>query len=283
MGAASRQATASREIGAYGVRLENVERARALLVPASPEWPRLRIRRRLGRSEAEHEWMNEQVATLKLQNGGEIFVDRVREEAAFILPHRVRTAELVHPLLAPVGAVMAYWLGRESFHASAFISDGTAWGMIGDRGSGKSTLAARLALDGLGIACDDMLVLDRGRVFVAPRSIDLRREAAEHLGAGEPLGVVGARERWRLVVGPVEDEPRFGGWIFLEWGERVASVPVGVAQRLVRLHAHRGAQLPPRNPDALLELASLPAWELTRPKGWSSLSDSVDCLLDTVT
>jgi hypothetical protein len=276
MGADSRQ-----PVGAYGLRLENVERARPLLVPAAADWPRLRIRRKLGTSEAAFEWMTERAATLKLQNGGEIVVDRGEGQALFVLPHRVRTPELVHPLLAPVAAVMAYWLERESFHASAFVAGGKAWGLIGERGSGKSSTVARLALDGVGIVSDDMLVLDGLRAFAAPRSVDLRGDAAAELDAGEALGVVGARERWRLPVGPVQDAIEIGGWFFLTWGDRVEAAPMRGPERFTRLHGNRGAQLPPRNVDALLELASLPGWELRRPRRWTSLPHAVDCLLQT--
>jgi hypothetical protein len=269
-------------VGAYGLRLENVERARRLLLPAAAEWPRLRIRRKVGLSDAEVEWMTEREATLKLHNGGEIAVNRARGEAVFLLPHRVGTGELVHPLLAPVAAVMAYWLDRESFHASAFVAGDKAWGVVGERGSGKSTTVARLALDGIGIVCDDMLILEALDAFAAPRSVDLRAGAARRLGAGEPLGVVGARERWRLTIGAVPPRLRLAGWIFLGWGERVESVPLKGSERFTRLHNNRGAQLPPRNVDVLLELASLPGWELRRPRQWSSLSDAVDCLLQTV-
>ena len=43
---------------------------------------------------------------------------------------------------------MAYWLGRESFHAGGFVVGGKTWGILGGRGSGKSTTVARLALAG---------------------------------------------------------------------------------------------------------------------------------------
>lgn len=282
MAAEPRQAAWRRAIGAYGLRLENVERARALLLPAEPLWPSLLIRRKRGLSESQHEWMNERAATLKLQNGGEILIDRSKGSATFVLPHPVRTAELVHPLLAPVAAVMGYWLDRESFHAGGVVVDGRAWGILGERESGKSTMVAQLALVGAGIACDDMLVLDDGNVLSAPRSVDLRRESAERLGVGEFLGVVGARERWRLRVAPVAPVVPLAGWIFLAWGERVEAVPMTGTQRLVRLGEGRGVRLPPRDPARLLEIAALPAWELRRPRRWESLASSVDCLLETV-
>jgi hypothetical protein len=282
MGAESGEASVLRPIGAYGLRLENVERARSLLAPASPSWPKLRVRRRVGLSDVRHDWMSNAAATLKLHNGGEISIDRARGEATFVLPYRVGTAEIVHPLLAPVAAVMAYWLDRQSFHAGAFVAQGKAYGVIGARGSGKSTTMARLALDGVPIVCDDLLVLDGLRTLAAPRSVDLRRAAAERLGAGEYLGVVGARERFRLQVAPLDGEPEIGGWIFLTWGDRLETIPVRGPERLVRLSASCGTRLPQRHPDALLELAGLPAWELRRPRRWSSLTEAVARLLDTV-
>jgi hypothetical protein len=281
MCAESRHATAPGEIGAYGLRLENVERARPLLVSAQSSWPRLTIRRRVGTGKAEGEWLNERAALLKLQKG-EIALDREHGTATFVLPHRVGTAELVHPLLAPAAAVMAYWLDRESFHASGFVASDGIWGVVGDRGSGKSTTVARLALDGVGIACDDLLVVEGLSALAGPRSVDLRREAAERLGTGEPLGVVGARERWRLRVGAVPSSLPLKGWIFLEWGDRVEALQVAPHERLMRLHANRGVNLPPRSPAVLLELAALPSWELRRPRVWESLPSAVDCLLDAV-
>jgi hypothetical protein len=280
MAAGSRQAAEPREIGAYGLRLEQVERARSLLLAADASWPRLRIRRKVGTGTARLERITEHAAILRPRSGGEIAIDRYRGEATFLLPRLPSTAELVHPLLAPVAAVMARWLGRESFHASAFVVGGRAWGIIGQRGSGKSTLAARLALDGLPVVCDDMLVLEHGRALAAPRSIDLRREAAARLDAGEPLGVVGTRERWRLPLDPVPAESELAGWFSLAWGDRVEVVPLRPRGRLARLHEHRGVRLPPRDPEALLALASLPAWELRRPRRWSSLAASADCALD---
>jgi hypothetical protein len=282
MGAESRPAAALRPIGAYGLRLENVERARPLLSPAPPSWPRLRIRRKLGSSAARYEQVTDAAATLRLQNGGEIAIDRDRGEATFVLPHRVGTAEIVHPLLAPVAAVMAYWLGRQSFHAGAFVAGGRAWALLGERGSGKSTTVARLALDGVPIVCDDMLILDGLQALAGPRSVDLRREAAARLGVGEELGVVGARERWRLPVAQLAGEPAVAGWIFLTWGDRLETLPVRGSERLLRLAASGGTRLPPRDGDALLELAALPAWELRRPRRWSSLGEGVARLLETV-
>lgn len=282
MVAESRRARARGEVGAYGLRLENVEQARPLLVDAPPAWPRLRVHSKIGTSEAELDSLSERAALLRLQNGGEIRLDRELGSATFVLPHRLGSAELVHPLLAPVAAVMAYWLGRESFHAGGFVADGRVWGLLGERGSGKSTTVARLALDGVAIACDDLLVVEGETAFAGPRAVDLRGDAAEQLGAGESLGVVGARERWRLRLGPVPSSLELAGWIFLTWGERVQAVPIAPVERLARLHENRGINVPPRDPARLLDLAALPCWELSRPEGWASLPHAVECLLETI-
>ena len=278
------RATARRpgEFGAYGLRLRNVQRAGRFLVPARASWPRLEIKRRVGDGDAGPEWLTESEARLRLQTGGEIRLDRARGRATYVVPRRLRAAELVHPFLAPAAAVMAYWLGRECFHAGGFVAAGRAWGVVGERGSGKSTTIAELALAGVPIVGDDLLVVGGRNVFAGPRAVDLRGDAAARLGVGESLGVVGARERWRLQLPATKPELPLGGWIFLAWGDRVETVSVPGSERLVRLHAGRGVNLPPRDPDRLLELASLPAWELRRPRSWHSTDDALERLLDTV-
>jgi hypothetical protein len=185
----------------------------------------------------------------------------------------------VHPYLAPAAAVIARWMGRESMHAGAFAVDGRALGVVGTREAGKSSTLAWLARDGIDVLCDDMLIVDGPRPLAGPRSIDLRRDAAERLGAGEPIGVTGARERWRLRLAPLARGATLAGWVFLAWGERVEVRQLPGPERLARLAAERGLRLPPARPDALLELTSLPAWELRRPRGWESLPAAADRLL----
>jgi hypothetical protein len=270
------------EFGAYGLRLANVARARRYLAPAKAAWPRLEIKRRVEEVETPREWLAETKALLRLQTGGEIRLDRQRGRATYVVPRRLRAAELVHPFLAPAAAVMAYWLGRECFHAGAFVAAGKAWGLIGGRGSGKSTTVAELALAGVPIVGDDLLVVQGRAVYAGPRAVDLRGDAAKRLGVGESLGLIGARERWRLPLPATRPEVPLGGWIFLAWGDRVETSRVSPAERVVRLHAGRGINLPPRDAEVMLELASLPAWELRRPRSWRSAGDALERLLETV-
>jgi hypothetical protein len=277
-----RTASPERPVGAYGLRLEGVD-ARPLLVPADPGWPSFHVRSQV----AAPPWRDSDVVTdatadLRLQTGGEIVMERDPGLVVFRLERRLTDSELVHPYLAPVAAVAAHWFDRESFHAGAFVLDDATWGVIGEREAGKSTLLAGLALRGTPVLTDDMLIVDGDLPLPAPRSIDLRPSAAQHFGVGEPLGVVGARERWRLRLAPIAESAPLRGWVFLSWGDRVETSPLTAQTRVARLGAQRGLRLAPRDPARLLDLAALPAWELRRPPEWDRLDSTIDALLDRV-
>ena len=272
-----------RPAGAYGLRLEGVERSRPLLVPAEPWWPTFHIRSEVHAPPwRESDIVTDSDAALRLQAGGEVRIEREPGLVVFRMERPLTELELIHPYLAPVAAVASYWFDRESFHAGAFVVDGAAWAVIGEREAGKSTLLASLALRGIPILSDDMLILEGDLPFPAPRSIDLRHAAARHFGVGEPLGIVGTRERWRLQLAPMAGPARLGGWIFLSWGDRVETSKVAPHERVARLGAQRGLRLAPRDPARLLDLVALPAWELRRPADWDRLDSATDALLELV-
>jgi len=274
--------TERRPLGAYGLRLEGVEAAASLFVTAPASWPAYTLRSRLGSAASGGEHVTDDHARLLLRSGGEIEIDRGAGDVLFTVPDEVGPQALVHPYLAPAAAVIARWLGRESFHGGAFAAGDGVWGVLGERESGKSSILAWLALHGEPVVCDDMLVVHDGSAFAGPRSVDLRRETAEQLGAGEELGVVGARERWRIGLPPIEPELALGGWVFLDWGDDVHVRTVEPSERLARLLHHRGVRLPPASHEALLELAALPALELVRPRSWDSVADAGQRLLGAV-
>jgi hypothetical protein len=270
-------------IGAYGLRLEGVEAARPLLVPAEPNWPTFHVRSQVGKPPwRDSDVVTESRAELRLQTGGEILIDREDGVVVFTTQRRIVERELIHPYLAPVAAVAGYWFDRESFHAGAFVVDGAAWAVLGEREAGKSTLLASLALRGITVLSDDMLILDGVVPFAGPRSIDLRSAAARHLGVGESLGVVGARERWRLQLDPMTPSGALRGWIFPAWGDRVEASELTPHERVARLGSQRGVRLPAKDPARLLDLAALPACELRRPRDWDALEPATDLLLDVV-
>jgi hypothetical protein len=265
-------------LGAYGIRLSGLDGASDLLVEVGPDAPAYAVAAEVAGAAEPDEHVGEEHARLRLRSGGEIVIDRGERSVLYRVPHPVRPDELVHPYLAPAAAVIARWMGRESMHAGAFAVDGTALGVVGTREAGKSSTLASLARSGVDVLCDDMLIIDGARPLAGPRSIDLRADAAERLGAGEPIGMTGARERWRLRLAPPELRAMLRGWVFLAWGEGVAVRALPASERLPRLAAQRGLRLPPARPDALLELTSLPAWELSRPRGWASLAEAADRL-----
>jgi hypothetical protein len=269
--------------GAYGFRLAGVAGARELLIEAPPEWPLLDLEVHVdAREGSSREYVDGAIAVVRPRSGGWIEIDRHRGRATFFLPRRPNDRALVHPHLASVAVVSAHWLGRESFHAGGFVVDGRVWGVLGEQGAGKSSFLAVLALAGIPVLCDDVLILAETTAFAGPRSVDLRASAARHLGVGEPLGVVGTRERWRLSLPPVEAEVPLAGWVSLAWGERAVVRRLRGAERLRMLGAHRGSSLYPANPAGLIELSGLPVVQLCRPRRWDLADDAMHRLIDAL-
>jgi hypothetical protein len=268
--------------GAYGFRLEGLDGASALLVDAPRTWPRLSIARAADGIRPDTESVTEDGARLWLSGGAWAELDREAARADVRVPAGTSDDALVHPYLAPVALVMSRWLGREGFHGGAILAGGGVWAVLGEKTAGKSTMLAWLARRGTPVVTDDVLVIDGSTAFAGPRSIDLRGDAAEYFSAGEPLGYIGARERWRLDVAPVPAEAPLHGWVTLAWGDRVAVEPLRGAKRLGALIPHRGVRLMPGDPGALLRLTDLPHLRLTRPRSWSSLDAAADRLLESI-
>jgi hypothetical protein len=267
------QTDSSHRLGAYGISLRGLEEASELLVPVGEDAPEYDVESAVRSPETGPEHVDDDGAELRLLSGGRVLIDRGAGSVRFEVPHAVRPDEIVHPYFAPAAAVINRWLGRESVHAGAITVGGRALGVVGEREAGKSSTLAAWALGGGEVLCDDLLVVDGRATFVGPRSIDLREDAAAQLGAGEAIGVTGARERWRLQLAPVGDGQVLVGFVYLVWGDDVAVRRLGVAERLERLVPQRGLRLGPARPDAVLELATLPAWEISRPRSWAALPE----------
>jgi hypothetical protein len=268
--------------GAYGFRLNGLPEAADLLVDAPPAWPDLEIQRAPDSQGPPADRVGPERAELRLLSGGWVGIDRAPGRAVYHLPRPVDDGALVHPYLAPVALISARWLGRESFHAGAFVADGGVWALLGDKEAGKSTTLAWLEAQGHSVVCDDALILDGVTALAGPRTIDLRAESARRLGIGEALGTVGVRERWRVPLGAIAAELPFRGWVQLEWGDAVAVATVRGAARLPALIPHRGVRLEPPRPEALVDYAALPHLTLRRPHGWDSLREGAERLLDAI-
>jgi hypothetical protein len=269
--------------GAYGFRISGVHTDGSQLVGAPERWPALEISVRVRSAPlTDPEHIGDRTATLWLRSGGSVLVDRAAGRACFSLPVRPRAAALLHPHLAAAAVVAARWRGHDSYHAGAFVVDGGAWGVLGVKASGKSSTLALLAGMGLPVVCDDVLVLDEITALAGPRMIDLRADAARTLGVGEPLGVLGERERWRVGLAQVEPELPLRGWVALRWAQDTAVRPLRGSERLRELLCHRALCVPPPDPRAPVELSALPFLELSRPRRWESLRGSLGELLDAV-
>jgi hypothetical protein len=268
--------------GAYGFKVHGADRAGHLLVDVPSDWPSLTLRTRLGFDPGRPVGVNDDEARLRVHDGL-IEIDRRRAEGIFTCRQKPTPEALVHPHLAPVAAIASRWRRRESFHAGAVILGDGAWAVMGTKGAGKSSLLAWLALGGHSVVTDDLLVVDEhGNALAGPRSVDLRRGGAERLGVGEPLGVIGARERYRMTVGPVAPSVPLRGFIRLAWGSAATVTSVPPAWRPAELAAQRAVRLVPRDPHLLVQLAALPMVELRRPQEWGCAADAADRLLDTL-
>ncbi len=265
--------------GAYGFRLDGVEAAQPLLVPAAGDWPALNLSAQLGFDSIASDQVDGDHARLRLRSGGVAEVEWASGNVVFTLRRRAAAAELVHPTLVPVAALGSRRRGRESFRAGAVVLSDGAWGVIGARGAGKSSLLAWLALSGYPVLTDDLLVVDEQRAAIAgPRAIDLREAAARRLGVGEPIPAR-QEERYRMLVGGVPPAVPLRGFIRLAWGDSPTVVRVPPAWRPAALAASRAVRLAPGDPHALAELSALPMVELRRPREWGAAADAADRLL----
>jgi hypothetical protein len=277
---ANRRAPASN--GAYGLRLSGVEGIEEFLVEAPDHWTPLELILRAGPVDMYSGWIAPRSAEFVTLSGNLIQLDLDRREAILTAPSMPRAEEVVHPYLSSIGAMTAHLMGQESFHAGAVKVEGSAWAIAGDREAGKSSTLASLAAHGFPVVCDDTLVLSAGKALAGPRSIDLRRDAADTLGLGDELGVVGTRERWRMHVEPIEPELELRGWVFLEWADELEITSLSTPETLSHLIPRRAVRLPPEQHTTLIDLARLPALLLRRPRGLDRLPATIEALAGAI-
>lgn len=269
-------------LGAYRLRLVGVGGAAAFLVPAPSHWLPLTVDRRTGVRPAAAQRLDDRSACLDMGGGGRIELDRDLGRVRFSTPTPMSDDRVVHPGLAPVAAVWAHWQGWVAIHGGAFVADGGAWAVTGAKGMGKSSTVAWLDAQGFPVVADDVLIISDGTVAAGPRCVDLRPDAAAHLGVGTNIGVVGARERWRAPLGAVAAETPLRGWIHLAWGDSVEIEPLRGSARLTALAAAQALLLQGRDSPALIDLAGLPSWRFSRPRGLNSLPP-VEALVARIT
>ena len=271
-------------LGAYGLTFTGPVAALAknLLVPAPEGWP-----------EVELCWapplpdppavgfFGPDEAVVPLVSGGHAVLDRARRIARFCKVDPPDGHQVAHPCLSTASSYFARWDGRLSFHASAVVADGAAWGVLGSKEAGKSTTVACLARVGYGVLSDDLLVLDGRMALAGPRIIDLRLRAAEYLGL-ERLVVVRKGERHRLVLPDVLAQVPFAGFLVLAVGEEVSIERAPLADRLEILRRHVTLRRLGVPASVLLELVGMPMWRVHRSRDWAHLPLLLDRLRSTI-
>jgi hypothetical protein len=205
-----------------------------------------------------------------LADGRHLALDRHDGTATFFGPP-LSPDLLAHPYLGPVATTFNRWAGREAFHSGAFIVDGSAWALVGPRNAGKSSLLAALLARDIPIFSDDILITDGHAAYAGPRCLDLRQPVPH-----TPLDTRPSRDRtrWRVTLPPTRPRIPFGGWVFLRWGDKLSLTPVSGSDLLSRISTRRSWRQLPSDPTTILVLASLPAWELTRPRDWRFLGQT---------
>ena len=211
--------------------------------------------------------------TVSLEDQARVDWGRMHADVCAELP----PDEVVHPLLGRMLPLLAETRGIDALHGGLLLGADGGWAVIGAREAGKSSLLAQCHREGAHVLSDDIVVLEGTRCLAGPRCIDLREEPARTLGPGVPVRA-GTKRRIKLPPAPAEAE--LAGFVWLAWGEETTLGPLRPSDRLGRLVAHRAEQLWPRNPSLVLDLATLPAFELRRERGLQSLEASAELLME---
>lgn len=263
---------------AYGFRWSGLSTP-ALRLDRAEDWPLVSVRE-------THVWGDDITAldadrALIDTPAARLRLDRASWTVEIVSDRPVPASDVVHPTLWPAASVFARWQGRETLHAGAFSLDGeTAWGVLGERGAGKSSLLAALALRGVEVLADDLLVVEKNHCFAGPRCIDLRPEGAAALGVADQASVVRSTQRRRLALEPCSGTYRLGGFVSLEWGDSISVSPLTPADSFGLLVDHRRVAVLGADFPYLLELAGMPTLSFTRPRDWSKLDPAIEELGD---
>ena len=273
--------------GAYGLRITGLEDAERHLAQVPATWPEFRLDFEQPAADRKPQapgtiHIDDSHAELWLAEAGCIELRRDPLSVSFATAAPLSADAILHPFLGLPAAIANRWLGRIALHGGAFAHAGHAWALLGEREAGKSGTLAHLLQRGHHVLSDDVLIVDRTTLFAGPRSIDLREDAAAEVG-GEPLGVVGNRSRWRLRPAPGPAALPLGGLIELSWGDGPSIEPLNTESRLRLIISSCALTPDPGVAAALLEVAALPGWRLTRRRRLSELAGAIDLLLPELT
>jgi hypothetical protein len=221
-------------------------------------------------------------ALLSAQPTGYASIDRQSRHTTLELEAEPSTDAWAHPHLGSTALMHAYWAGWPNFHAGVFALGGKAFAVLGEREDGKSSTLAWLTSRGHTVLSDDLLIVSDGDALVGPRCLDLRESAAAHFGLGEPLGVVGTRERWRVKLSDATAATPLAGFVTLAWESAPGVTRVPLAERWPSLQRGRGLRVGEIDAQRYLELLALPMLRFARPRDWNTLDAAMDMLLEAL-
>lgn len=214
-------------------------------------------------------------ATLEVAGDLRVHVTRHPLAARISAARPISTNELIHPLMVYVGAAVAHWTQRTSFHAAAVVLGGKAWLFLGPPHAGKSTLAASLHARGHVVMADDLAVLDDRTVLAGPPVADLREAAARHLATKAVVSSGRGRIRWRADLGDAPYEVPLGGFVSLAWSEKTQMRRADAAERLTALARSDALWSGPVTTTAFLDLLDAPFYVLERKEDWATMGDVI--------
>jgi hypothetical protein len=272
--------------GTYGVRLVGFEDCDSLGVvpPEAPPW-RIVIDGGANALLGEPEHVDADSAILHFGDGSSAQVSREPPGGSvrLFLARDIARCDLAHPYLSVTGMLNAYWGDGLGLHAGAVVIDGRAWVIVAAKGGGKTTTLALLDRAGHPVLADDLSVVGPDlQVHRGPRFLDLRREVAERLAAGEDRGYIGMRRRWRHRLGDAPLTAPLGGVVVPVWGDPLVD-PIQGAGRLEALAPAVSIRVPGRWEPLLLEVASsVPVLLWSRRRRLADAEPGITRLLDAV-
>ena len=165
----------------------------------------------------------------------------------FVRALRGASMEAFHSyLLGPTLSFALLKLGIEPLHATAFVVEGAAVGVIGDCGYGKSSLGAAFVRDGHSLLTDDLLVLSEDRQGVVahpgPPRIKLFPAIGRTLLGSMASGVPMSPRSSKLIV-PLKDHEACTEAVPLKAIYVLAPPATGTKRRKItirRMSARRG-------------------------------------------
>lgn len=259
--------------GAYGISLS--ELAQHEVVPAAErEWPEYTIEWSAGPAAP-----SELTDRVPVMGGGELFLDNSARRVLFSDADRPSPAAFLHPWLSLIATVVSRARGFDTFHAGGVVIGGKVWAFLGEKEAGKTSTLAWLAQHGWTVTSDDLVVIDGDRSYAGPGCLDLREEAARHLGLGTRETLLPGRDRWRVWLPSPPASTPFGGFILPEWGREASVEPVPTTERVRRVIAHRAYLVPQGQERRIVELCAFPMFAWRRPRDFAQLPGAATTLV----